>query len=748
MTDTSTNTVLQHALALAAHGFRLIPIPPGEKYPKGFTEWQKRATSDVELLTEWFEAHPDHGIGWAMGTQDDGRRLMAVDVDDWDAFADWGHGDTVPFLETVQSRTGRNGAHYVFELIGEMPPVSNGKLVEGVDIRGEGGFIVIPPTIHPNGNAYRWDNYPTGDNFQLCPVSVLETLARPVPQPSPTPTVSKGYDGDNPADWVRENIGIADMLVANNWTYLENKGDDQYWVRPGKNPRDGHSAVLHGDGPLVVFSTAAPGEFARVGRDNRDGSISLSPFEVYAAINCNGDLRAAGREVRKIMDRMPDTRPPMASATIEDLVSEKAAEPHAAGAASHNLPDEFWTSRPWLDHIRTAAQAAMASPDAVLAAVMMRYATAIPTTFKIPAVIGTAATFDMLAVIVGPSGQGKSVAMGVARELFEGPQYDSIVWDYPAPTGEGLVDAFFEMVTEEEGNKKVQVNKKTKAAVHFSVDEAMSVVSAGTRQSSTISSVLCAAWTGQNPGQGNASRDRKRVGMNPFTYRMAGVMGIQTSLGHRLLDEQYAQQGLSARLLFFTALDTNAPELDDIPDRPGPLDVPIWPTSPTTLVYDTTIQREIRETRRPALTGEVVLDKFETHLMLTKMKIAGILALMDDRKNVTPSDWALAQSVLDSSRSIREDMQRHESQQKTAKIQAAGHADAVRETAKTDVLENQKIARLRDSIIRKVDENGIARGALRKATTSKETRHRFDQALERAFDDGAVVERDGKLFQG
>ena len=75
-------------------------------------------------------------------------------------------------------------------------------------------------------------------------------------------------------------------------------------TRPGKDRREGESAVLHmPDGPFVVFSTDHSMTMLHsVGRPNHDGSVTISPFEFYAAYEHGGDLSAAARF---LMTKMP-----------------------------------------------------------------------------------------------------------------------------------------------------------------------------------------------------------------------------------------------------------------------------------------------------------------------------------------------------------------------------------------------------------------------------------------------------------
>jgi Bifunctional DNA primase/polymerase, N-terminal len=57
--------------------------------------------------------------------------------------------------QTVESRTGGGGRHLYYAHPGGHVGNRAG-LRPGIDLRGDGGCIVLPPSIHPSGNAYAW----------------------------------------------------------------------------------------------------------------------------------------------------------------------------------------------------------------------------------------------------------------------------------------------------------------------------------------------------------------------------------------------------------------------------------------------------------------------------------------------------------------------------------------------------------------------------------------------------------------
>lgn len=157
---------LDSALALVRAGFRVFPVhgiregrctcnnpscgSPG-KHPlsKG---WQQQATSDPELVQQVFQDLPSANVGIVTG-----NGLVVVDLDGEEGLstlAAWemAHG---PLPLTLQARTGGGGLHLFFHC-DEAIKNSVRKLGPGADIRGEGGFVVGPGSMHISGRPYAW----------------------------------------------------------------------------------------------------------------------------------------------------------------------------------------------------------------------------------------------------------------------------------------------------------------------------------------------------------------------------------------------------------------------------------------------------------------------------------------------------------------------------------------------------------------------------------------------------------------
>lgn len=299
------------AEAYASLGLRVVPIAPGKKYPEGLGRWQDAATNDIPTIRNWYTGlYKGHGVGIATGS---GSGIWVLDVDIAQgkpgaqslAALQAEHGD---LPRTVTAVTGTGGLHLFFNW-DPARPVTNGmatQLPAGLDIRGEGGQVVAAPTPHPTTRrAYTWSTGrdPWSIDIAEAPnwLYDLMTVEAPVEvAAAPSPAVAATSTDDSIAEWFNQTYDLTAMLEAAGWTLHSNHGEDTWWTRPGKNRRDGHSAVLHSASDvLVVFTTEIDPAFATAGVPTADGSgISLNAFYFHAATHYNGDRSACARAAR------------------------------------------------------------------------------------------------------------------------------------------------------------------------------------------------------------------------------------------------------------------------------------------------------------------------------------------------------------------------------------------------------------------------------------------------------------------
>jgi hypothetical protein len=145
-----SNNLLDAALSyLEKFGFSVIPIKPNKKPFISWTEFQKRKPSPTEVRS-WWTKWPRANVGIVTGTI---SRIIVFDEDGPEAQAFIKEQGGFPI--TPQSKT-HKGHHYFLKYPPELrvSNSSNKKLL--LDVRGNGGYIVAPPSIHPSGHQYRW----------------------------------------------------------------------------------------------------------------------------------------------------------------------------------------------------------------------------------------------------------------------------------------------------------------------------------------------------------------------------------------------------------------------------------------------------------------------------------------------------------------------------------------------------------------------------------------------------------------
>lgn len=162
----SENKLLDAALHYAEKfGWPVLPCKPNKDpyTPNGFYD----AKTDPKVIKFWWTKWPDALIGVRTGAAS-GLIVIDKDIDDekgkdgpsevraWERES----GCTLP--ETVTAVSGRGGEHlyYMYPPEGLENDGCREYILPDVDIRGEGGYIIVPPSIHPNGKEYFWDISP------------------------------------------------------------------------------------------------------------------------------------------------------------------------------------------------------------------------------------------------------------------------------------------------------------------------------------------------------------------------------------------------------------------------------------------------------------------------------------------------------------------------------------------------------------------------------------------------------------
>lgn len=153
--------MVEYALEYARKGIRVLPLWPRSKVA-ALKEWPEEATTDEAQIRTWWANNPNYNIGVAAG-----HGLVIIDVDDhqddedprnrkygFDTLRKWEqeNGELPPTWTVV---SGHGGLHYWYKT-----PVDyqNGtEVLEDIDLRGAGGYVVAPPSIHENGKPYEWE---------------------------------------------------------------------------------------------------------------------------------------------------------------------------------------------------------------------------------------------------------------------------------------------------------------------------------------------------------------------------------------------------------------------------------------------------------------------------------------------------------------------------------------------------------------------------------------------------------------
>jgi hypothetical protein len=168
----SKNKVLDAALEYAKRGWSVIPVHSHTKLPAvRWADYQNRI-ADESTIRAWWKEFPSANVAIVTGRI---SNLFVVDVDPAKG------GEAAPILDFAPTglvaATGGGGYHLAYAYPDDGEPVGNrAGLTPGVDVRGDGGYIVAPPSIHASGRRYEWGTY---DAPGVMPVATLATIRTP-----------------------------------------------------------------------------------------------------------------------------------------------------------------------------------------------------------------------------------------------------------------------------------------------------------------------------------------------------------------------------------------------------------------------------------------------------------------------------------------------------------------------------------------------------------------------------------------
>ncbi|WP_163351830.1 bifunctional DNA primase/polymerase [Desulfovibrio sp. JC010] len=146
-------TLSEAALYYAKQGIPVFPCTGKRPCVSGGF---KSATTDANQITRWWQQFPQANIGSPTGANS-----FVLDIDPphgEESLAELERQNSL-LPETLTQRTGSGGRHLFFMKPAEIEiRNSASKISKGLDIRGSGGYIILPPSIHVSGNPYQWIN--------------------------------------------------------------------------------------------------------------------------------------------------------------------------------------------------------------------------------------------------------------------------------------------------------------------------------------------------------------------------------------------------------------------------------------------------------------------------------------------------------------------------------------------------------------------------------------------------------------
>ena len=433
--------MLTDILAYVQHGWHVFPLKPPSKEPAtehGF----KNATTDIGRIKRCWARNPDLNVGIATGAK---SGIFVVDIDPrhggdetWVALVSE-HGK-VP--GTIEALTGGGGRHIYFCHPGGRVASGEDKLGPGVDVKGDGGYVVAPPSVHPNGTKYEWapSSVPGEVEVAEAPQWILDLVASPEPIPSGSGATFQ-FDPSGAEEVVVAKRALAALNAARADRYED-------WTRVGMILRSvdpGPAMFEEWDGWSRQSSKYKTGETARKWRS----------FDVNGTLNLPTLVRMAKEDNDGRFNAQVETS--LKATTKPELCEVLHFDPFPVDA----LPN------PIRRYVRDAAKALGCDPSYVALPLLSALAAAIGNARRIRLKKGWSESAIVWTCIVGPSGTLKSPAILVAvRFVYKREADANKVFEEEFTVFETEVDAYESELREWRRARKGDKPEKPEKPIH------------------------------------------------------------------------------------------------------------------------------------------------------------------------------------------------------------------------------------------------------------------------------------------
>lgn len=524
--------ILKAALNHAKKGLPVFPCKL-DKSP-----WTKNGLKDAstnpEQIRKWWKERPAASIGCRMGKQ---AGVWALDVDLPDgpgslAALEAKHG---PLPATAEQCTGSGGRHLFFKFpVRREVRSSTTKLPPDLHVRGEGGYVILPPSGHPSGGTYNWVHR---DSPALAPEWLLDLVA-PLPKVTTIPasdpvalsTRTSGTKGYGRAALEKECSIMASTQEGGRNDQL-NRSAFALWQLVAGGELDRHEA-----------------EAALIDAATRSGLLEREVRKTLAS-----GMKAGESKPRSA----PETRSLAAQGSIETVAP---------------APDDEWTPSveawPTLSpdalpglvgtFVDLATRNSEADPAAVLATFLVRFGAELDSPFFM--VGDTPHKPRLFAAIVGASSKARKGTSGApVMKLFTFDEQSGYVpascSPGPLSTGEGLVHAVRDEVLAWVMDKKTHTGEWVVSDPGvsdkrlFVLDEELAAALHCTkREGNTLSTAMRCFWD-----SGNVAPLTKKERTKTTNAHLALVTHITTQELASLLDNVQAFNGFGNRFLWVCA---------------------------------------------------------------------------------------------------------------------------------------------------------------------------------------------------